>query len=95
MTTNHEPAWRDAVAVIAKSHLAESQVWRPDSEGTYYGTEGDVADDYELSDITPLIEMKVTDEMVERGRNIGAKGEKPDAEMVRRILASAFGLETY
>lgn len=90
-----KPAWHDAVAVIAKAPLTERQVWRPDGEGTYYSTEGDNADAYELSDVTPLMEVKVTDEMVERGRNIGVKGRKPDAETVRRILSTALGLETY
>ena len=62
-----KPAWHDAVAVIAHTDFCERQVWERAPDGTYSGSAGDVADDYELRDVTPLIEAKVTDEMVQRG----------------------------
>ena len=61
-----KPAWHDAPALIAWTALAERQVWERGGGGTYYGTAGDVADDYELHDVTPLIEAKVTDEVIDR-----------------------------
>lgn len=98
-----KPSWRDAVAVIAQTPQAERQVWRPDGEGTYYGTEGDKADDYELRDVTPLIEAKVADEMVlaalnaSTGLNMSAvtSFKRDEIEDMRYALTAALGLETY
>lgn len=92
-----KPAWCDAVAVWASSrnqYVETRTVWKRKQRG-WISTEGDVSAEDELIDPIPLIEARVTDEMVERGRNIGVRGRKPDAEMVRRILSSAFGLKTY
>lgn len=90
-----KPAWHDAVAVIA--HTDEGhvrQIWERDGDTPFWcGTEGYLVPADTLRDVTPLIEAKVTDEMIERGQHIGAKGRKPDAELVRRVLTVALGLE--
>ena len=90
-----KPAWHDAVAVIASKDYCERQVWERDTtyENRWYGTAGDKAVTSDLREVTPLIEAKVTDEMVERGQNIGVKGRKPDAVLVRRIVTAALGIE--
>ena len=92
-----KPAWHDAPAVIAWTDLAERQVWERDGSGTYYGTGGDVADDYEFHDVTPLIEAKVTDEMVDRVReykDFTGRLYFASREGARQLLAIALGLET-
>lgn len=92
-----KPAWCDAVAVWASSrnqYVETRTVWKRKQRG-WISTEGDVSTEDELIDPIPLIEARVTDEMVERGRNIGVKGRRPEAEMVRRILACGLGLEKY
>src|SRR5699024_324775 len=92
-----KPAWHDAPAVIAWTDLAERQVWERDGSGTYYGTGGDVADDYEFHDVTPLIEAKVTDEMVDRIRehkDFTGRRYFASREGARHLLAIALGLET-
>ena len=93
-----KPAWHDAPAVIASTDYCERQVWQRDTtqENRWYGTAGDGAVTEDLRDVTPLIEAKVTDEMVERGHY--AENTAPDGlsgpQYVRRILTAALGLET-
>lgn len=93
-----KPAWHDAVAVVARKEgdygpTRREVFTRCNSDG--WESMNYCAHTAELIDPVPLMEVKVTDEMVERGRNIGVKGRKPDAEMVRRILSAALGLKTY
>ena len=93
-----KPAWHDAPAVIASTDYCERQVWQRDTTyGTpWYGTEGDGAVTSDLRDVTPLIEAKVTDEMVERGARVstpaGVRYLHPSE--VREVLTAALGLET-
>ena len=93
-----KPAWHDAKVVIASTDYCERQVWERDTtyENRWYGTAGDGAVTRDLRDVTPLIEAKVTDEMVERGYY--AENTAPDGlsgpQYVRRILTAALGLET-
>ena len=94
-----KPAWHDAVAVvIARIERREVCVSMPG-----LGTWVNPLNDHELSttiiekyDPTPLIEAKVTDEMIERGYY--AENTAPDGlsgpQCVRRILTAALGLET-
>ena len=92
-----KPAWHDAVAVIASTDYFERQVWERDTthENRWYGTVGDeaVTVTSDLRDVTPLIEAKVTEEMVERYwaamRNPGSNYD----EAVRHALAAALGIE--
>lgn len=92
-----KPAWHDAKAVIASTDYCERQVWERDTtyENRWYGTAGDGAVTRDLRDVTPLIEAKVTDEMVERGAQAGAPAGvrylRPHE--VREVLAAALGIE--
>ena len=89
-----KPAWHDAKAVIAHTYYCERQVWGRDSLG-WYSTGGDVANTEDLRDVTPLIEAKVTDEMVERGaqasERAGIRYLHPSE--VREVLTAALGLD--
>ena len=93
-----KPAWHDAVAVIA--HTARFSERRPfaltHTEDVLdpYNTEWITRDD--LLDPAPLIEAKVTDEMVERARNAPSFDGRlsPTPRLVREMLAAALGLET-
>lgn len=87
--------WHSAVAVIADTLLCERQVWERESGGTYSGSAGDTADDYELRNVTPLIEAKVTDEMVERARDYMSDqtGQTHTRSAIRGVLSAALGIE--
>ena len=65
-----KPAWHDAVAVIATCTDSDGDyytgIWVPEYDGDWVSDEGHVIDRADLRDVTPLIEAKVTDEMVER-----------------------------
>ena len=106
-----EPAWHDAVAVIAHTddgHIR--QVWERDGDTGYWcGTEGYLVRTEKLRDVTPLIEAKVTDEMIERASHAVVNwtyrprpetticldlGDKGSRALVGTILAAALGLET-
>ncbi len=92
-----KPAWHDAVAVIAHTddgHIR--QVWERDGDTVYWcGTEGYLVRTEKLRDVTPLIEAKVTDEMVERleSRFNEAAAASLPAGLARRMLTVALGLE--
>ena len=92
-----KPAWHDALSVMARcSHAPEGHrepFIRSEATHDVWIGEGGWARTEDLRDVTPLIEAKVTDEMVERGRDIGVKGKMPDPELVRRILTAALGIE--
>lgn len=95
-----EPAWHDAVAVIAHTENGYiRQVWERDGDSEYWtGTEGYVVSADELVSPTPLIEAKVTDEMVERYRDEEMKwrleGAPSHPSVARHLLTAALGLET-
>ena len=100
-----KPAWHDAPAVIASTDYCERQVWQRDTthENRWYGTAGDGAVASDLRDATPLVEAKVTDEMVKRalceGEALGyiertsRKIDGIDQNAFRAILTAALGLE--
>lgn len=91
-----KPAWHSAKAIIASTDYCERQVWEWDFLG-WNGTAGDTANTEDLRDVTPLIEAKVTDEMVDRIREIkDPKGRRYFAsrEGARYVLAVALGIET-
>ena len=85
-----KPAWHDAPAVIASTDYCERQVWQRDTTyGTpWYGTEGDGAVTSDLRDVTPLIEAKVTDEMVKR-----ALGEAEEHGYIERVFGEVDGID--
>lgn len=98
-----KPAWHDAVAVIAHTYerdgddIPRAFVPQRDSDaGEWRDGDGIVYNSEDLRDVTPLIEAKVTDDMVERLErhfNDAAKASLP-AGIARRMLHAALGLET-
>ena len=94
-----KPAWHNAPAVIATGDSGDGDlftgIWIPHGSPERWecADVGIILGPERLYDVTPLIEAKVTDEMVERGRDIGVKGKMPDPELVRRILTAALGVE--
>ena len=88
-----KPAWHDAVAVIASTDRTERQVWEREGDGTYSGSAGDTADDFELRNVTPLIEAKVTDEMIDRILDvIAARFDNYPAGIGEELALAALGL---
>ena len=93
-----KPAWHDAVAVIA--HTARFSERRPfaltHTEDVLdpYNTEWITRDD--LLDPAPLIEAKVTAEMVERleGHFLNTANMALPEGLARRMLTAALGVET-
>ena len=95
------PAWHDAPAVTAKGRedwdhveaFSRNDDYDPprwiDNQGITYTAE-------QLSDVTPLIEAKVTDEMVKRARAESMKWEFGgiSENAARAMLTAALGLET-
>ena len=99
--TKPKPAWHDAVAVIAHTddgHIR--QVWERDGDTGYWcGTEGYLVRTEKLRDVTPLIEAKVTDEMVARAMkfwdpNCPGEHDADDIQWAREFITAALGLET-
>ena len=99
-----KPAWHDAPAVIASTDYCERQVWQRDTlnEGWWYGTAGDGSAASDLRDVTPLIEAKVTDEMVLAALNASTgldmlavtSFKRDEIEDMRYALTAALGLES-
>ena len=89
-----KPAWHDAVAVIARTDDAGRQVWER-YMGSWCGTAGDEVDAEDLRDVTPLIEAKVTDGMVDRILDvIAARFDNYPAGIGEALAVAALGLET-
>ena len=108
-----KPAWHDAPAVIATYRDERgivSGAWvREGKPGYWEGPEGDVVASEALEDVVPLIEAKVTDEMVERATRAVINweyrprldttitldlGDKGSRALVNNVLTAALGLET-
>ena len=95
-----KPAWHGAPAVTATYRDdcgMVTGVWTPSgNHGYWIGPEDDVVMHDSLEDVTPLIEAKVTDEMVERARNAPSFDGRlsPTPRLVREMLTAALGLET-
>ena len=94
-----KPAWHDAVAVIAHTDYGHiRQVWERDSETGYWlGIKGSLVRTDTLNDVTPLIEAKVTDEMVKRAREAFTKHSSVHVtigpDLMRKTIAAALGLD--
>lgn len=95
-----KPAWRNAVAVIASTDNLARQVWAREGGG-WYGADGYRVDAEALEEVTPLLEAKVTDEMVVTALDYcyqvsPGSNEWPDVTLasMRRALTAALGLET-
>lgn len=92
------PAWHDAVAVIAHHEMrARRQVWtRMDKEINFWkGSTGDEATTADLINPVPLIEARVTDEMVAKGSlaYIGRRGGVIPDDTIRAVITAALGLD--
>lgn len=97
-----KPAWHDAVAVIAKGQAEwdhREAFTRSDDypETRWVCNQGVTFKSEDLFDVTPLIEQKVTDEMVERYRDEEMKwrleGAPSHPSVARHLLAAALGLD--
>lgn len=91
------PVWRNSLAVIARcSPDSDLEVFRK-SEATpdVWQGEGGWAHTDDLVDVTPLIEAKVTDEMVEKARDYmsGQTGQTHTRSAIRGVLSAALGIE--
>ena len=97
-----KPAWHDAVAVLANHRDypdEERTVWTRELDPEQYDwadANGQFVAPHHLVNVTPLIEAKVTDEMVDLAWSASKKWEfggvsKPAA---RAMLTAALGLET-
>ena len=92
-----KPAWHDADAVMAVTPgRPERRVFIRYDEPGWWGDADSSYETDELAHVTPLIEAKVTDEMVERGAQActpaGVRYLRPFE--VREVLTAALGLET-
>ena len=95
-----KPAWHDAVAVMAGCSNApeghREPFIRSDATPDVWIGEGGYGYTDDLRDATPLIEAKVTDEMVERleGHFLNTANMALPEGLARRMLTAALGLET-
>ena len=92
-----KPAWHDAVAVIAHTDYCERQVWERDTTHAirWDGAAGDGAITSDLRDVTPLIEAKVTDAMIDRILDvIDARFDNYPAGIGEDLAVAALGLES-
>ena len=92
-----KPAWHDAPAVTATyrdDYGAVTGVWTPSgNHGYWIGPEDDVVTHDSLEDVTPLIEAKVTDEMIDRILDvIGARFDNYPAGIGEALALAALGL---
>lgn len=90
-----KPAWHGAVAVMARLNGAGIRhALIRDGRDRWITMYGGVYMALELSDVTPLIEAKVTDEMVERAVDAASvwTSAVPDS-LARAMLTAALGIE--
>ena len=92
-----KPAWHDAVAVLAStSDFGLRRVFVKDVDGIWNDAlSGRGSLEGNLLDVTPLIEAKVTDEMIDRILNvIAARFDNYPAGIGEELAVAALGLET-
>ena len=92
-----KPAWHDAPAVTATyrdDYGAVTGVWTPSgNHGYWIGPEDDVVTHDSLEDVTPLIEAKVTDEMIDRILDVlAARFDNYPAGIGEELALAALGL---
>ena len=94
-----KPAWHDAVAVLAnhRDYADERRtVWVQIGGDEYdrVNIEGDTAAEHHLVNVTPLIEAKVTDEMIDRILDvIDARFDNYPAGIGEELAVAALGIE--
>ena len=93
-----KPAWHDAVAVIATRNRDSGYVrgvWANVGGGRWHGVNGGIVNADDLTDVTPLIEAKVTDAMIDRILDvIDARFDNYPAGIGEDLAVAALGLET-
>ena len=94
-----KPAWHDAVAVMARCSNApeghREPFMRSEATPDVWIGEGGYGHTGDLRDVTPLIEAKVTDEMVDRILDvIDARFDNYPAGIGEALAVAALGLET-
>lgn len=94
-----KPAWHDAVAVIASASGMDSRVWERAKTFTgrtfWRGTRGEEVTSDDLRDVAPLIEQKVTGDMIDRIEHhfISTQGAALPVGFARRLLHIALNLD--
>ena len=91
-----KPAWHDAVAVMAVTPgRPERRVFIRDDEPGWWGDADSSYETDELAHVTPLIEAKVTDEMIDRILDvIDARFDNYPAGIGEELAVAALGIET-
>ena len=89
-----KPAWHEADYVIARADGKSRRVWANNRFMKRWedGVSWSHADD--LRDVTPLIEARVTDEMIERAWAAVSGWPANTRSVVAQALTAALGLET-
>ena len=92
-----KPAWHDAVAVTATAtdELGDeiTAVWVREGDELWRSDEGGMVLRDDLRDVTPLIEAKVTDEMIDRILDvIAARFDNYPAGIGEELALAALGL---
>lgn len=105
LTRSPRPEWHDSVAVMARSANApeghREPFIRSEASPDVWIGEGGYGYSGDLRDVTPLVEAKVTDEMVLRALNTSTglyrmhltSFTRDDIEDMRFTLTSALGIE--
>ena len=95
-----KPAWHDAVAIIATGDAGDGDlftgVWVPEGpHGNWISADtGIILSTDQLYNVTPLIEAKVTDEMVDRVLDVlHAWNDTYPAGLGTKLAAAALGIE--
>ena len=91
-----KPAWHNADAVMAHTAERTRRIWVRGVGDQWEDIDGWVYLTGDLIDPSPLIEAKVTDEMVERleGHFLNTANMALPEGLARRMLTAALGLET-
>lgn len=95
-----KPAWHAARAVIATADDEDGDAftgtWIPEAGDRWLSDEGHVVSGDDLRDVTPLIEAKVTDEMVARVSDVlrDAYGTYDNGYTATEVVTAALGLDT-
>ena len=94
-----KPAWHDAVAVMARfPNMAEGYrelMTRDEVHTDTWHSDHGYGYTEDLRDVTPLIEAKVTDEMVDRARDYMSinTGQTHTHNAIRGVITTALGLD--
>lgn len=101
LTRARKPAWHDAVAIIATGDAGDGDlftgVWVPEGpHGNWISADtGIILSTDQLYNVTPLIEAKVTDEMIDRILDVlHAWNDTYPSGLGTKLAAAALGIES-